>query len=168
MKDVFYEQLVKRQPTGKDRLIRVAAILGVVLVFVLGTLFLQVIGWALTVAAGFGVYILFGRLKKEYEYSFTNGELDIDVIYNKSSRKRVFSGHVRDFEMMAHAADLRHENTFNTADERQDYSTGVISDRSYTFLTRNNNKRRAITIEPNDSMFEVIVSRIPHSKFYPK
>jgi len=168
MKDVFYEQLVKRQPTAKDRLIRVAVILGIILIFILGTLFLQVIGWALTVAAGFGAYILFGRLKKEYEYIFTNGELDIDVIYNKSSRKRVFSGHVRDFEMMAHTADLRHENTFKSAEDRQDYSTGIISDRSYTFLTRYNNKRSAITIEPNDAMFEVIVSRIPHSKFYPK
>ena len=168
MKDIFYEQLVKKQPTGKDRLIKIALILGVIVLFIAGTLFLQIFGWALTVGAGFGAYILFGRLKKEYEYSFTNGELDIDVIYNKSSRKRVFSGHIRDFEIMAHAADLRHANTFNTAEERQDYSTGIISDRSYTFLTRHNNKRKAITIEPNDTMFEVIVSRIPHSKFYPK
>lgn len=168
MKDIFYEQLVKKQSTGKDRLIRIAAILGVIVIFIVGTVIIPVIGWALTVAAGFGTYILFGRLKKEYEYSFTNGELDIDVIYNKSSRKRVFSGYVRDFEIMAHAADLRHANTFSAADDRQDYSTGVVSDRSYTFLTRHNSKRRAITIEPNDEMFEVIVRGIPHSKFYPK
>jgi len=168
MKDVFHEQLIKREPNSKDRIIKILIILGVIVILIFGTLLLQFIGWIIAVAAGFGAYILLGRQKREYEYIYTNGELDIDVIYNKSSRKRIFSGHVRDFEIMAHAADLRHANTFNTADERQDYSTGIISDRSYTFLTRHNNKRKAITIEPNDTMFEVIVSRIPHSKFYPK
>lgn len=168
MGDVFLEQLVKRKPTGRDTLIRTGLILGVAIIFLVTMTIIPGLGMIITLAFGFGAYILNGRLKKEYEYSFTNGELDIDVIYNRSSRKRIFNGHVRDFELMAHVDDQNHKNSLNTASERLDYSTGIPSGRSYNFLTNYKGKRVAIIIEPNEEMLAAIGKAMTRSKFYPK
>ena len=170
MADVFNEQLIKRQPNSKDRLIRIAIIAGVVVVaFITFSIpALAMFGMIIVVIAAFLAYIFMGRLKREYEYIFTNGELDIDVIYNKSSRKRVFTGMVRDFEIMAHVEDPSHTNTFSAAEDRLDFSTGIVSESSYYFLTNYKGKRVAITIEPNEVMREAIAKVLTRRKFHPK
>ena len=168
MADVFKEQLIKRSVTNKDRLAQVGIITGVVLVIVVTVNIVPQLALVITAAVGFVAYIFIGRLKKEYEYIFTNGELDIDVIYNRSSRKRVFSGNVRDFELMAHIDDPNHKNSFATAKEKRDYSAGIPSERSYSFLTNYNGKRTAIIIEPNDEILNVISKALTMRKFYPK
>ena len=50
---------------------------------------------------GYGLWFLLTGLNREFEYSVTNGELDIDVIFSRRKRKRVFSGAARQFEIMA-------------------------------------------------------------------
>ena len=168
MADVFNEQLVKRNPTTQDKLKKAALIAGVLLIFVITMVIIPGFGMIVTAAAGFGAYILMGRLNKEYEYIFTNGELDIDVIYNKSSRKRVFNGNVKDFELMAHIDDPNNKNSLASANEKLDYSTGIPGERSYAFLTNYKSKRVAITIEPNNEMLEAMAKVLTRRKFYPK
>ena len=168
MTDVFKEQLVKKNPATQDKLMKAAIIIGIILVFVISMNLVPMFAPVISVAVGFGGYILIGRLKKEYEYSFTNGELDIDVIYNRSSRKRVFNGQVRNFELMAHIDDDRHQNSFSSVNETKDYSTGIPSERSYAFIANYDNKRQKIIIEPNNEMMEAIAKALTRNKFYPK
>ena len=168
MTDIFKEQLVKQTPSSKDKMMKLAIIAGVILIFLISMSFIPAFALIITVAAGFGAYIVMGRLKKEYEYIFTNGELDIDVIYNRSSRKRIFTCNVRAFELMAHIDDPRHKNSFASANETKDYSTGVPSERSYAFLVNYQSKRQKIIIEPNDEMLAVIAKALTRNKFYPK
>ena len=168
MQDIFKEQLIKRSPTPMDTLKKIGLILAVVLIFLVTMTLIGAFAPIITAAFGFGAYILIGRLKKEYEYSFTNGELDIDVIYNKSTRKRLFSGNVKNFEIMAHIDDPAHKNTFASANERLDYSTGIPSERSYIFLTNYKGKRIAVIMEPNNEMMEAIAKVLTRRKFYPK
>lgn len=168
MVDIFKEQLIKRNPSNTDRLIKVGVIAGVALVFFISMSIIPAFGMVITVAVGFGAYIFLGRLKREYEYSFTNGELDIDVIYNRSARKRVFTGNVKNFELMAHVDDPSHQNSFASANEVKDYSSGTVSDRSYAFLTNYNSKRQKIIIEPNNELLEAIAKTLTRTKFYPK
>ena len=168
MQDVFKEQLIKRSPTTADTLKKIGLIFVVIIIFLVASMTVGAFAPVITLVFGFIAYILMGRLKREYEYSFTNGELDIDVIYNKSTRKRLFTGNVKDFEIMAHVDDPDHHNSFASAHERHDYSSGVPSERSYIFLTNYNSKRVAIIIEPNDEMMEAISKAVTRRKFYPK
>ena len=168
MADVFNEQLVKRQATVRDKFFKSIIIFNWILLFTILTFLLNFIGIVISLGIGYGAYILLSRLNKEYEYVFTNGELDIDVIYNKSTRKRVFNGYVKDFEIMAHVEDKSHINTFSAADERNDYSTGIVSDNSYIFLAKYNNKRTAIIIEPNEAMLGAISKVLTRRGFHPK
>lgn len=49
-------------------------------------------------AVAVGAYFLRDKMYKEYEYTFTNGNLQIDIIYNMKKRKVIFDKDVKDFE----------------------------------------------------------------------
>jgi hypothetical protein len=168
MGDVFKEQIVKRQPNAKNTAIKAGLIAGVVIIFFVANIFIGQWGLYVAVAAGFFAYILMGRQNVEYEYIFTNGELDIDIIYNKSKRKRLFSGRVTDFEIMAHVEDKNRVGDFNSATETHDYSSGVVSNDSYAFLTAYKGKRLKIIFEPNEMMMKCISSVLTPRKLIKK
>ncbi|MDR1665348.1 MAG: hypothetical protein LBR83_10600, partial [Clostridiales bacterium] len=81
MNDVFKEQIVKRKATTADMAKKVGLVVAVIAVFFIASSIQVLFQFALyiTVAAAFGAYVLMGRLNLEYEYIYTNGELDIDV-----------------------------------------------------------------------------------------
>jgi hypothetical protein len=168
MGDVFKEQIIKRKPTPMSNFYRAALVAGVILVFLVGTYYLSSWGTTLAVIAGFGAYLLMNLLKVEYEYIYTNGELDIDIIYNKARRKRLFTGDVKGFEIMAHVEDKMHMGSFSGAQETLDYSSGVVTDDSYAFLTTHKGKRVKIIIEPNEKMFNAISSSLTPRKLHKK
>jgi hypothetical protein len=169
MGSVFKEQIVKRKPTFKDSIIRVLLVVAVTLIFFI-TLVTPLGGFAfiITVAAGFGAYLLMSFLNVEYEYAFTDGELDIDVIYNRSRRKRVFTGMVKEFEIMAHVEDKNRMGDFNNAQETRDYSSGVVTENTYAFLTMNKGKRTKVIIEPNEVMLKAFSTVLTPRKLIKK
>lgn len=93
--DTFFEQLIKIKLTGKAKAIIVAiiavdAIIVAALLFL--SLFLAPMFMLLIVAAAiYGGYKLISLLTIEYEYIYTNGDLDVDKIVAQSSRKRMVS-----------------------------------------------------------------------------
>lgn len=48
--------------------------------------------------AAAGAYFLRDKQYKEYEYTFTNGNLEIDVIYNMKQRKVILDKDAKDFQ----------------------------------------------------------------------
>lgn len=63
----------------------------------LGQLILTVISIALAV-----IFFIFKKnAYVEYEYDFTNGELDVDAIYEQKKRKRLLTINVKDIELLA-------------------------------------------------------------------
>jgi hypothetical protein len=155
MGDVFKEQIVKRQATIKDTAIRVCMW---VLVMLVGFFIIIAISPQIGVLVFFGLFIaaryLSGFLSVEYEYVFTSGELDIDAIYDKARRKRVFSANIKQVELMAHIDDKNHEAAFSTAQETRDYSGGTPGPNTYAFLTNHEGKKIKVIIEPNDKMLK--------------
>jgi len=168
MNDVFKEQIVKRQPSVKDAFIRFGLIIAVVLVAFFGFSLFPVFAPFVVVAAGFGAWFLMSFLKVEYEYAFTDGELDIDAIYNRSRRKRLFSARVNDFEVMAHIEDKMRMGDFNGAVEVLDYSSGVVNNDTYAFLINYRGKRTKIIIEPNAVMLAALAKVLTRRRLHVK
>jgi len=168
MNDVFKEQLIKRKPNTADTMKKVGIIFAALIILAVPffvTALQQYIGMFyifLLILVGFGVYMLFSFFNIEYEYAYTNGELDIDIIYSKSRRKRVFSGTVKDFEIMVCA--LNKEQRMN-AQETRDYSSGTMSPNVFAFLTSYKGKRLKILIEPNEKMLAAITATLSPRKF---
>ncbi|MCM1473769.1 MAG: DUF6106 family protein, partial [Muribaculaceae bacterium] len=104
--DNFAEQLVKKNLTASEKTRHtVTVIAGVVgtLIFILfgfimlGRPVLSVLGFILAVGAGYGTFNTMQSSYVEYEYAFTNGELDIDKIIAKKKRKALISTDVTKF-----------------------------------------------------------------------
>jgi hypothetical protein len=152
MTDVFIEHLVKRRPNSTDMIKRSGLIFGVLLIMFLSSTFVPMIAPFLTVGAGFGAFILHGRLNKEYEYILTNAELDIDVIYNRRTRKHLVTLDVKGIEVMAHVSDTKHAHSMSNAQETFDYGTGAETENTYAFITTHGGKRTKFIIEPNEKL----------------
>lgn len=93
MTDTYVEQLVTVKRTAKDYILYsliciVATILAIVMFYFSFRMPLLVFLAALVI---YGAYILMGKFGTEYEYIFTNGDLDIDKISGKQSRKRIIT-----------------------------------------------------------------------------
>lgn len=120
-----------------------------------------------------GVMIYFTRililnLHKEYEYAYTEDVLDIDVIKNRSSRKRVFSGCVGEFEVVAHISDTEHLKRYSKL-PLVDFGRGEPSERSYVFVAAYKGKRKRFIFEPTDEMLDALyVDLTPRRMFRKK
>ncbi len=93
--DTFFEQIIKVKRTPVQILSVVGVIIGVLAVVFLSWFFVMYFfppfALILILGACFGGYKLISLTSIEYEYIFTNGDLDIDKITAKSARKRIVS-----------------------------------------------------------------------------
>jgi len=105
--DNFAEQLVKKNETASEKtkrtLITILGIAGTLIFTALGILMLgnpvlSLLGFLLAVASGYGTFAVIQSSYVEYEYTFTNGELDIDKIIAKKKRKSLISVEVSKFK----------------------------------------------------------------------
>lgn len=99
--DIFIEKIVPKKKTGVDYAVMISFFIIAVLVFAVGLVFLGQFGLILGFGAFYGAWYLSTMRNLEYEYSVTNGELDVDVIYGQRKRKRVLSVHSKNFEVFA-------------------------------------------------------------------
>jgi len=167
MGDIFKEQIVKRKQTTKDIAIRICLIILAFLIVAAAAIFLgPQIALFVSFAAFFGVSYLMSFLRIEYEYVFTNGEFDIDVIYNRARRKRVFSTTMKNAEVMAHVEDNVRVGEFSSAQEVRDYSSGEIKANTYAFLVAHNGKYVKVIIEPNEKMLQAIGTVLTRRKLH--
>ena len=124
MSDLYTEEIVKKEKTMKDTVIKVLLIAGTAV----SVLSLMVLGWLsiiLIIAFAVADYFVMPTLDLEYEYLYVNGEIDIDKIMSKQKRKRVFSGDVASLELLApsQSHELDHYRT-RTDIKKNDFSSG--------------------------------------------
>ena len=150
MSDLYTEEIVKKEKTGKDTLIKVALIAGTVV----SVLSFVILGWlALILVIGFGVadYFIIPSLDLEYEYLYVNGELDIDKIMSKQKRKRVFSGDVSSLELMAPTQSHELDHYRSRSDiKKKDFSSGRSDAKTFTMILKKEQGMEMITFEPGE------------------
>lgn len=168
MGDIFKEQMIKKLPSTKDMVLKALIIAATVILVLAGFLFIPSIAPLLAAGVIFLAYYGIGMQNIEYEYIYTNGELDIDCIYAKSRRKRMFSADVKEFDIMTHVEDKEHIRDFDSAEVVKDYSSGKVTENTYAFLYTYKGKRTKFIIEPNDTILKAFGMAIPRRKFFTK
>lgn len=128
--DNFAEQLVKNKPTKADKSRNIALIgLGIVLTIILalfGLLSLNrgiitLLAVILAIVIGIFTFFFYRNTKIEYEYTFTNGELDIDKIINQAKRVEMLTVDVSKFTAFGKYDD-------NTSEETEDMTVILATD----------------------------------------
>ncbi len=87
--DTFVEELVVRRNSVVNLLIMMGMVALALVIIVAGFLFLTGLFPAILAICVFGVYLGIKFQGVEYEYSFTNGDFDVDKIMAKRKRKRL-------------------------------------------------------------------------------
>lgn len=127
--DNFAEQLVKKNETASDKAKRVTmAVVGTVVtlslillaIMQLQSFLMATLGIILSVATAFGTFYLVQSSMVEYEYTFTNGELDIDKIIAKKKRTEMLSVDVKKFTAFGKYDD--------SLEETEDMTVVFVSD----------------------------------------
>ena len=75
--------------------------------------FMTIIVMLVSGGLAYGFYVLKNNQRIEYDYTFTNGVLDIAKIINNSKRKRLLSMNVKDFEVVAPISDEGFQRMLN-------------------------------------------------------
>lgn len=165
--DNFAEQLVKRNDTPSDKTRRTALLVVGVLLTVclavfallqLGAPIRAFFGLLLAAACGYFTFFTYRNSYVEYEYAFTNGELDIDKITAKSKRTPMVSTEVRQFTGFG----KYDENMEETEDMTVVMATDNIADHEYyaDFTHEEHGKTRLI-FSPDERMLENIEKFLP-------
>lgn len=103
MGDVFLEYMVKKKATPLTIVLKCLIFLAGGIVFVVALLFVgsPLIGsFSLLIGVGglYGAWVLASAQNVEYEYIYTNGEIDFDKIIAKRRRKRMITVRISSFD----------------------------------------------------------------------
>ncbi len=149
MGDYFKEQIVKKNgSTLGNALIYALATLGGVIALIV-MVFIPTFGFLIAIAIIAGIYFLVISKNKEFEYIVTNYDFDIDVITNRSKRKKALNLDIRTIKYMAYAKNIGVENEFRNAKKVLDYSSGSLNDDTMYILLEKDGVETKIIIEPN-------------------
>ena len=169
--NAFAEKIVARRLTAKHYLTIGGISLAVPVVFVLllSIPFISdiVMSMALVVIIGliYGAYLLIRSMLLEYEYTVTNGDIDIDVIIAKSRRKRIFSINSNEIEIIA-----RYQGNFYPAGldklKTSVKSVSAMEDEGIYFI-KGSHKGQAVAafFQPDEKILDILKMSIP-SKVY--
>jgi hypothetical protein len=164
--DTFVEQLIRRNRPGGETLFKIGAIL---IGLILGGLAFWWLGAFFAVI--FTVIVIleffaFVYTVKEYEYSFINGDLDIDMIQGKRKRKQVFSGSCRGISLMAPVEDKKPEGNFA---QTLDFAISPKSpDRWFFIYEKEDGSKSLIYINPNERMLAAFKDYLGRKMIYDK
>lgn len=97
--DTFAEQLVTKSQNSSDSMKKIVVLAGggIIVALFLYLTYVFPLTFILAVGAVYAVYLILTGLNVEYEYTVTNGILDIDKIIAKRKRINMISVEVKEF-----------------------------------------------------------------------
>ena len=99
--DVFVEELVTCRGGVRTRLMQVGVILLALILLIADLLFVPLVAPVTFVVICVVAFFVFRWLNTEYEYSFTNGDLDVDRISGRRWRRRMLEIGHKQIKVMA-------------------------------------------------------------------
>ena len=172
--DAFLEEVVTKQNRGMQTVTYIMANVVMVLFGALALLDFATIGAVLQQtgfsmdffmvlirlvifgAAAFGMFIFRDRVKTEYEYTFTNGQMDFAQVFNNKKRKNLGTMNLKNVEAMG----LVNSGSFNRyinmpGIKRSNWFVNRDAQLFYFYFSKENVKR-IIIIEVSDEMQALI------------
>lgn len=164
----FIEQMVKRGTKEKDTRNRILILAsGIIIAFVPFFIGANAVYYAepvVLLVAAFAVWILWRRAAKEYEYIYTDGNLDFDVIYSRSSRKHLASFDTRSVKIIAPANDPKAKAMTETKPNVTLFAcAGAINDSTYVLVGEYASKSYHVYFEPEARILRGIKSYAPRT-----
>ncbi len=179
MKDFFKEQLVAKELSKNDKTKRIVIFVAAAVIILILWDIISSVAYLnpdyyyslMLLLVVLGAIVIFAAIKtanninREYEYAYTSGNFDIDVIKNKTKRKRVFSGYVEEFEVMAPIDDAQHLAMYDSL-KIKDFSSGIKKENTYVFVAVYKGKKRKFVIEPCSEILKAMQTDLTPRRFF--
>lgn len=166
--DNFREESVHKINSGFNTLIYALSFIGMVVFGLIGLMFLMQIingffSWPLVIftlifaGLAYGCFVLKNRQRIEYDYTFTNGTLDIAKVINNNKRKRLLSADVREFEVIAPTSDDGFQRMLNHRgiEQKLNYFLNPGGGLYYSVFNTDG-KKTLLVFEPSQRMVEMM------------
>lgn len=175
MMDHFMEEVVVKRNRGVQNLLYVAAtivmvicalfaVMGLQLIFVQFSLLALV---ELLVYIGVAVFLFLrrDRLRTEYEYTFTNGELDFAQVFNNQKRKTLGTMRVKNVEAFGPVDSNNFRKLINMPGlTRRNWFLNRGS-KLYYFYYQKESSKNIIVLEPSEELVGMIRKYLPHGAY---
>lgn len=162
MGDVFLEQMIKRRDGAKEIALKVLSFTGGAIVFMIALLFLPTPFGSIALLVGVGAlyfaWVLATGLNLEFEYIYTNGEIDFDKIIAKRKRKRMITVRISSFdEFDKYDPQKCDKSKFEV---KYDASVSLLAEDTYYATFRNKEGKSCILFfNPNERLLETVNSQ---------
>lgn len=166
--DNFREESVSKVNSGLNTLVYILASTGMILFGIIALMNLSaVLGGNFNIptivitlisgAAAYGCFVLRNNQRIEYDYTFTNGILDIAKIINNRKRKKLLSADTREFEVLAPISDDGFQRMLNHKgiEQKLNYFLNRGAGLYYAVFTHNG-KKTLLVFEPSEKMVEMM------------
>lgn len=155
MNETYLEQIIERTPPKSAGLVKALLVLLCIFscVMVLLPYGIGLVAMALVIA--FTVW-KFRSYNVEYEYSYLNGELDIDKITCRSSRKKCGTFDFTKLELMAPVGSQSDLRLSHKKYKEFDYSSGNTDNRKYAAYVMKDQETVKLIFEPDEDMYKAI------------
>lgn len=163
--DVFLEYLMRKKTSGLDWLKKLGLVLAAFVACVAIIMFFPLLGSFMSAytllgvaAVVYGMVILMRNFNLEYEYIYTNGDLDIDIVKAQKTRKRLTSLKCKNIEVMASDSNMEFKRDFENQSISKrfnavyDPSQGGI----YHVLFFNDGERMVLSFQPPKKLLDAM------------
>ncbi len=155
--ELYTEKLIKKKMDNKDLTIKslIIAITGCLIYFLVGFVLAYSVALTFFIASLiiYGAWYLFKYTNIEYEYSYCNGEFDIDVIYGQKKRKDVISFDLSNCETVAAYIPSNDPSVHNTSIRKKYY---IVSDKqkngAYYAVFNSNGTKTMVVFEADEDV----------------
>ncbi|MBQ7063462.1 MAG: hypothetical protein IJM90_01035 [Firmicutes bacterium] len=108
------------------------------------------------------IFFFWRRIDREYEYIYTDGVIDIDVIYGRSSRKRLLSADAKEFQFISWCKGGQFRAQMDASyDKTLDAGRGGLNDDSYIGVVTYRDKTYKLIFEPDERIVKALRRYIP-------
>ena len=173
--DRFLEEIVVKKNRTANEVMYILSMVVLVLSGLYALLMLQMLFYAfdvptlvitvLSAGVAVGLFLFRDRLRTEYEYTFTNGDLDFAMVFNNSKRKSLGSLKVRNVEAFGPVTGAAFNRYVSMQGVKKDnWFLNRGSNLYYFYFSKESNKR-LIVIEPSEEMVGYIKAYLPHGVY---
>ncbi len=169
--DLFIEKIVKCKKRGIERLLAAMLILSAVFLILI-SFFIPImmqsnflyISALVSTGIVYLTYRLITGLNREYEYSITNDDLNIDKIIAQRKRTNIFKGSCKDFSVFALVSELSSDTISQKGLLHLDLRSGEDNKGGWYFVTKSN-PPTLVLFDPDDRFVDAVKRYNPRA-FY--
>ena len=173
--DHFMEEVVVRKNKGLQDLSYYLATLMMLISALLGFMMLTNLMYAFSIETLIVTVLLLGiavllflrkdRFRTEYEYTFTNGELDFAQVYNNQKRKSLGTMRVKNVEAFGSVNSENFRKLINMPGlSRKNWFLNRGAELYYFYYQKENNKTMLV-LEPSQELVDMIKKYLPQGAF---